>query len=153
MVSPIRRFARAEQGSVVVEFVALLPLLVLFLFMMIGVGQGLWYHQVIIGGVRDGVRYLARAPLDADHMARAKLVALSGDPTGASPSFVFWNDPATVDITLTPVAHGGAFRGPDPLTLITMTAEVPVSIPVLDFFGLETPLTLTVADQARHIGE
>ena len=148
-----KRFGRSDGGSVILEFVALLPLLFIFLFLMIGIGQALWYHQVITGGVRDGVRYLSRAPLEDPFIQSAKVIALTGDPSGGSPAFVFWNDPDTIEVELTPLDHGGAFRGPDPLTIIRMTAAVPVTIPVLDFFGLDPDLTLRATDRARHIGE
>jgi len=153
MPSSLRLFRRCERGAVIVEFVAMLPFLLIFLFIMIGIGQALWYHQVITGGIRDGVRYLARAPLEEEFVDRAKAIALSGDPTGGAPAFVFWNDPATIDVVLVEVDHGGAFRGVDPLTTIRMTATVPVDIPVLGFFGIDPGLTLRATDHARHIGE
>lgn len=147
------RFGRADDGAVVLEFVAVLPLIVTFLLIMIGTGQSLWYHHVITKGVRDGVRYLTRAPLENEFIDNAKRVALTGTPDGSDPAFTFWNDPGTIDVTSTAVAHGGAFRGPDPLMVVRMTASVPVSVPVLTWFGVGPTITLTVSDEARHIGE
>lgn len=147
------RFKRADDGAVILEFVMVLPLLLSFLIILIGVGQGLWYHQVVTKGVRDGVRYLSRAPLEAAFIANAKRVALTGTPDGSDPAFTFWNDPNTIAVTSTDIVHGGAFRGPDPLTTIRMTASVPVSIPVLAWFDIGPTITLIVSDEGRHIGE
>ena len=62
--APLRRFrfARADAGSVTVEFVAALPMLLAALAIMFEFGRGLWYHQVVTKGVRDAARYAARYP-------------------------------------------------------------------------------------------
>lgn len=149
----MQRLFRAEEGSAMVEFVISLSLLFTFLFLLIAIGQTLWYHQIVTKGVRDGVRYLSRAPLEADFIENAKRIALTGTPDGSEPAFTFWNDTDTIDIATASIAHGGAFAGPDPLVMLRMTATVPVPVPVLSFFDLGTTLTLTVSDEARHIGE
>jgi hypothetical protein len=126
---------RDNAGAVIVEFVVALPFLFIILFLLIGLGQGLWYYQIVTKGVRDGVRYVTRTP------------------SGSDPAFTFWNDPATITVTPVPVAHAGEFRDPSPLQIVRMTAAVPVNIFVLSYFNLNPLITLTVTDEARHIGE
>ena len=149
----IARVGTSDRGAVMVEFVVVLPLLMTILFLYISVGQSLFYHHVITSGVWDGVRYLSRAPLDATFIDNAKRIAMTGSASGSDPAFVFWNEMNTINVTTTDVAHGGAFRGPDPLVMIRMTATVDVDIPFFTFFGLGTPVTLIVSDEIRHIGE
>ena len=144
---------RDNAGAVIVEFVVALPFLFIVLFMLIGLGQGLWYYQIVTKGVRDGVRYVTRTPLAEPYLTFAKNVAMTGTPGGSDPAFTFWNDPATIIVTPVPVAHAGEFRDPSPLQTVRMTATVPVDIFVLQYFGFDPQITFTVSDVARHIGE
>jgi Flp pilus assembly protein TadG len=147
-------FLGSERGTAVTEFVVVLPLLLIILFGVTGIGQALLYHQIITKGIRDGVRYLTRVPLTEPYLTNAKTIALTGSP-GGSTAFSFWNDPSSIDISTSTVDHGGAFRDPGPITIVQMTATVPVDFPILTFWllGLGPTVTFTVTDEARYIGE
>jgi Flp pilus assembly protein TadG len=56
------RLLGEERGSLVVEFVIALPLVLVILVLIAEFGRAFWYHQIVTKGVRDGVRYLSRAP-------------------------------------------------------------------------------------------
>lgn len=150
----LRKLFGSERGTAVVEFVVVLPLLLIIVLGITEIGQALLYHQIITKGIRDGVRYLTRVPLSEPFITNAKTIALTGSPTGTT-AFSFWNDPSTIDVNTSTVDHGGAFRDPGPITIVQMTATVPVDFPILTFrlLGLGPTITFTVTDEARHIGE
>lgn len=56
----LRRFARAQDGSQLVEFAILLPMLLLVFAVIVEGGRMMWSFQAANAGVRDATRYLAR---------------------------------------------------------------------------------------------
>ena len=58
----------------------------------------------------------------------------------------------SITVSVSNVSHGGAYAGPDPLQIITMTASVQFSFPLLGFMGIGPNLTISATDQQRHIG-
>ena len=66
MLRRLVAFLRQDQGIMTVEFVATVPLFLGILVLMFEFGRGLWYHQIVTKGVRDGARYISRAPLTAE---------------------------------------------------------------------------------------
>ena len=77
---PLARLLRQERGSLVVEFVIALPLILAMLILIAEFGRAFWYHQIVTKGVRDGVRFLSRAPAaEFDQFAlRARYLAMTG---------------------------------------------------------------------------
>jgi Flp pilus assembly protein TadG len=145
-----RSLRQCEQGSAALEFVFLLPLLLVLLFGFVGVGQLLWFHHIVSKGVRDGTRYLTRTDLAEEDAA--KNVALTGLPAAGS-AYGFWNDPGTITIETTEIDNtAGTWHGPDTITIIRMTAEVPVDPWGLGWLGIGTT-TIRAVDEARHIGD
>lgn len=57
-------FLRNRKGIASVEFVLILPVLVVFLFGTIEIGRVLHDYHVVVKGVRDGTRYLSRVAVD-----------------------------------------------------------------------------------------
>jgi len=152
-IGPARSLGRADDGVAMVEFVMVLPVLIILLFIMIGTGMQLWYHNIVNQGVRDATRYLSRVPIDATTIAQAQRVALTGIPDGSGAGYTFWTDPTTVAVQQLTTTTNGALSGPDPAVTIRVTATVPVNTPVLTYFGLNAITTIVVTDEARHIGE
>lgn len=139
------------------EFAVTMPLLLIFLFGMIGMGQLLWFHHIVTEGVRDGVRYLSRVPNpSADpYLTRGKQIAMSGLAGGGGPLFYFWTDAGTINVDMLSIDNSGnAFRESGNVPVVRMTATVQVSLPVLGFslLGLSPSITYTVTDEARYIG-
>lgn len=149
------RLLGEERGSLVVEFVLVLPLVLGVLVLIAEFGRALWYHQIVTKGVRDGVRYLSRAP-EADfatHAEQAKYLAMTGQPDiSAAPAYDWWTSVDTITVS-----------GPDELALpplfrtpferIGLQATVPVSFPLLALIGQETTITIVADDEARYIGD
>lgn len=151
-ISP-RRLARDEEGAALVEFAIIVPVMLILLLGTAEIGRAVWYHHIVNEGIRDGVRYLARMPLTATFIDQSKNMVLTGSPVGGSPRLAYWTDPTTINVAVTNVDNSaGTYRGPDPLPVITMTATVPFSFPLLNFLGIGPTITVTVADQQRHIG-
>ena len=151
----LRRLRHAEDGAVVVEFAIVLPVLLTLLLGLAEVGRALWYHQLVTKSVRDATRYLARvpAPFSGADLAAARNLALRGSTDGGAPLLIAqWSDPGTVGVS-GPALWGdpAAFRRP--VQKIGVTADVPFTFPLLGFLGIDTAITVQVADEQRWIGE
>lgn len=145
LLTLIARVRRQESGAVLVEFVVILPLVLILLLGVIEIGRGLFYHHYITNGVRDGLRYLSRAPLTAAEIDRAKAIVVMGLPADYA---------AAATITVPPAwtpPNAGDFRTPP--QIIWISAQVPIPFPLLGLLGLDTSITFTVTERARHIGE
>jgi hypothetical protein len=160
---------RCERGDPIIEFIFIVPLMLLLGFGIMEIGRVLWYQHSITKGVRDGTRYLTRVPLaglpgctpvsstavdckaPVDALTVATCLALAG---------AHWGEPKldTIKVSLCPVPHdgpsAGGFYGPNPLHMVKMTAQVPIDFPILNAF-LKTgqSVTFTISNQARHIGQ
>jgi hypothetical protein len=60
----MRRFLCDETGSAATEFALILPMLILLLFMGSEAGHFVWTQHKLTEGVRNGVRYASRLPID-----------------------------------------------------------------------------------------
>lgn len=153
----LRRLWRCDRGTLVTEFAVTMPIMLIFLFGLIGMAQLLWYHHIITNGVRDGTRYLSRvqSPTTDPHLTRAKSLAMKGIVGGGGLVFYFWTDAASITVTQANISNpGGAFREIGDVPVVRMTANVTVSLPVLGFalLGLDPSITYSVTDEARWIG-
>lgn len=151
-----RRLVRCERGDPIIEFIFIVPLMLVLCFGVIEIGRVLWYQHFITKGVRDGTRYLTRVPLEVGNCGALPLsarttaigLALNGAYWGGTP------DPNTVTVTLESVPNNGVLYGPNPLCMVRMTALVPVKFPVLNAFLDTGPVvTFGISNQARHIGQ
>ena len=151
-----RRLLRCERGDPIVEFVLVLPLMLILGFGVMEIGRLLWYQHSITKGVRDGARYLTRVPL-ANVVNDCGIVppAAVNTATELARRGSYWNIPATITVGLEEVPNaGGAFQGSDPLCMVRMTAAVTVPFPILGaFLKTASGVTFTVSNLARHIGQ
>ncbi len=155
LLRPLARLLGEERGSLVVEFVIVLPLILGLLILIAEFGRAFWYYQIVTKGVRDGVRYLSRAPVAefADFAEQARYLAMTGRPDpSAAPAYSWWTDIATVTVAA-PEEVGGPPQFRMPFERITMQAAVPVSFPLLAWIGQDTTITIVATDQARYIGD
>src|SRR5436305_7452424 len=98
----LRQFAGTSNGSVTVEFIATLPLLLVTLAFSFEFGYALWAYDVASRDVQAAARYLARAcsagvtpcTLSATDTTKALNVAMTGSPTGTVKHFP-WTLPLT----------------------------------------------------------
>ena len=151
------RLLGCERGDPIIEFIFIVPLMLILGFGVMEIGRILWYQHFITKGVRDGTRYLTRVPLAG---GTAACETITGDAvtyaTNLARSGAYWGTiaPANITVTLCPLDHEGTFYGPDPLRLVRMTAAVPVDFPILDAFLDTGPsVTFTISNQARYIGQ
>jgi Flp pilus assembly protein TadG len=155
LIGRLRRLRGDERGSVVVEFVITLPLILAMLVLIAEFGRAIWYHHVVTKGVRDATRFLSRAPVTelASYSERAAWLAMTGVPTeNAAPIYAWWTDIATVDVSgPTTLAGTPDFR--TPFQVVSVQAAVPATFPLLVLLGQSTTLTIAAADQARYIGD
>ena len=72
---------RASKGQTLIEFVLLLPLVLLLLFIIFDFGRAIYYRSLLSNAAREGARYGAVAPGDtAGILAAAKLHVYGIDP-------------------------------------------------------------------------
>ena len=167
------RFRRARQGVASVEFVMILPLIVLMLFGTIDIGRLLFDYHVVSKSVRDTTRYLTRinsATLDlsacpnvigAVPIAAARNLALTGSVDGSSPNLLqYWTDPLSVTVSCRdipndadPKIYQGFFGTLDKIPSITVSATV--SFPFLNswLIGVDNTLTFTIDHEEVHFGQ
>ena len=145
-----------NSGSMTVEFVATLPLLLAALLFSFEFGRALWAYDVVSRDVRDAVRYLSRAP--AANTPQAQCMAMTGVPAGTPPScngnpmHFPWTAAATFP-NVAPVSFSSTNFNQDG-TVITIAASVPLALSFPSFVGIGSgyTLSLAVSDQARRIG-
>jgi Flp pilus assembly protein TadG len=157
-----RRFLRDDGGGMTVEFVTTLPMILAALVIVFEFGRGLWFHQIVSKSVRDATRFASRySPLaagcdtledDGTFVDAVRTVAL-----GSTSLHGFWTDPSTVTVATALAdseadADGQQFRTRT-TCVVTVRAQVPVNLATLAFLGLETGVTIDVADRARFIGD
>ena len=150
-----RKFIADRRGSMTVEFVALVPMLVAALTFGFEFGRALWAYDVVTRDVRAAVRYLSRAnPYDATAKTQATTVAKTGSPSGTTSHFP-WTNSATITYAETAFSNTNySVNG----TVITATASVPITLSLLSVLnrfgnsGISTSYTLTITDQSRWIG-
>src|SRR5258706_913027 len=166
MLAKIRtfgRFLRDREGSMAVEFVVLVPLLLAALVFSFEFARALWAYDVMSRDVRGGIRYLSRAsnsisppscPSSAENLTKTGLT----NGTDANAHFPWQGVTAT--FTCNTTAFNTGFN--QTVSLVSMRAEVPVTLSFMSFLNsvmqlsgagaLSTTFTLRVEDQVRLVG-
>ena len=159
----LRQFARTSHGSVTVEFIATLPLLLVTLAFSFEFGYALWAYDTTARDVRAAARYLARAcssggypcTLNSADTTSAQNIAMTGDPSGTPAKHFPWTLPSSPTITfntaLRTFTSASLYRQNG--GVIQAQASVPLSLPMLGYLsvlGVPTSYTLVVNGQARH---
>lgn len=168
-VDRISRFlGRSESGATAVEFVILMPIMMVCFGAIVEGSRIYWNYQGAVSGVRDAARYLARVtPADicngATNPARVTL------PGGADRvRRIIERNLGTGDANLFPLAVtvravSATYTCPDlnlrtdPTPVAWVEATLDISLPfgaVFEFFGNRTSPTLTsrIIDQSRIYG-
>ncbi len=173
-IDPASCILRNRKGVASVEFVSILPVLILCLFGTIEIGRVLHDYHVVVKGVRDGTRYLSRFAVDCsggpgtegsivnapdNHEQWAKNLTMTGAINPILPDdylLAAWGDPGTTLIARVdcndPATFEGIFAGDPVVPSITMTAVVK-----FDFLGsvplLPSTINFTVSHKEISIGE
>ena len=168
----VSEFLKKTKGSMTVEFVLLVPMLLAALGFAYEFGRGFWAYDVMSRDVRAAVRYLSRAyPYDNTNKGYAINLAKTGVPTGGTNHFPWgapWSSAAnncascvSVDWVPAPSFTMANFNQTGNLAtcamscIFSVTGTVPLTIyflTPLQRLGINTSYTLRVTDQARYIG-
>jgi Flp pilus assembly protein TadG len=158
-LTALKEFLRNRGGSMAVEFVATIPILLVALIFSFEFGRALWAYDVITRDVRAAIRYLSRAPSTSTDQANC--MAMTGLPVGApptcgsNPKHFPWTTGTPIFTYSTTAVNGAQFSLVAPGdSVIIMTANVPFTLAFPSFSGIGPgfTLTLSVSDQVRWIG-
>jgi Flp pilus assembly protein TadG len=155
-----RRLIRDDRGGAIAEFMLGLVPLVLALALIFEFGRAFWSHQAVIKGVRDATRYLTRVEDPSDPAVQAVAQSLLHTSQQGPGGVQRWSSgsaaPMEVSITAVPNA-GGTFRGPDPIRMVNVAANVELQLPMGGVFtlfgGSPGVVTYSVGDTGRHYGK
>ena len=153
--------AACRRGVAMYEFAITLPVLIFIIAGGWELARGLWAYELLNKGVRDASRYVARMqdPNSAEAQTQAFRLVLSGDVDLDQPPRLDHNK-VTVTVGTRQYANDGAggafqYRGPGgstaPINVVQVRADYAFDVPLLGFFGIASPLTLSAAHEQRHI--
>src|SRR5688572_12764201 len=154
------RFVRVKEGASFIEFAISAPFLLILGMGILEFGSALYGHHVITTGVHDAARYLARLPDPTTQYSSARTLAVTGSVTGTSQRLSWWGTSGVTPALFTianPIDAGTGertYRGPDPITVVRVTATA--SYPgfgLLNFLGLPSSLAFSVTHEERVMHE
>jgi len=139
---PRKGLARDEDGTVLIETLIAMPVLMIMTFGILEFGNMMWQRQQLQIGVRDAARYWSkcRPTFHSCTLANAQNIAFYGDPRGAANSALRvpgWDDSS--ELTITPASPP---TEPDENDLVIVSAKfVYQGTPVYDaIFGGTTEI-------------
>lgn len=155
-----KRFAGEQEGTVLVETLLAVPVMLLLTFGILEFGNMMWQRQQMQVGVRDAARYWARcrpveslgggatqAFMNCD-VATARNIAFHGNPQGTGPLRVPGWDEAN-EITIEPAVPDTLPAADD---LVTVSGEFTYQgSPVFDAV-LGQAVTISYWTQTRYLG-
>lgn len=161
LTAPFKRFARNDDGAVIVEFGLVMPFMLLLFAATVEAAHLMWSYQSVIAGVRDANRYLSRVtPVDICTSGGSvaglatTLKDIVEDDKDASILF-----PASITVnSVTPSLScvSGAYRV-NPAPVGTVSANITVQFPlgsILSLFGDGlSSVTTDVSDTSRIFGQ
>jgi Flp pilus assembly protein TadG len=155
-----RGFLKDRSGSMTVEFVVLVPVLLVALVFSFDFGRAFWAYDTITRDVRAGARYVSRVqtvPTSGDCPTATQNIIETGSPTDSTNKHFPWKG-----VTLTTVPQctvSSAISGFNlPVQMVQIQASVPYTLSFVTFFNTFTGGSLgasynfVVTDQARWIG-
>ena len=161
----IRSFLCEATGTITVEFVAMVPVLLVALVFSFEFGRALWAYDVMTRDVRAATRFLSRdqvavPPITAAAKERAQNVAETGSPSGSQKHFPWSTAPGAI-FTITPQIKAGALTEySSAVTVYRMSASLPLTLSFLEVINnflnsnaITNNYTLVVTDEARFVGE
>lgn len=173
-----KRLGRESEGIASVEFVLVLPVLVLMLFGTIELGRLLVDYQLANKSVRDSIRYLSRvrdqaiaaqcpgggqlwpSPAPTLTVTNAVNLAMTGSIATPGPGdylLGYWDDPKTIKVWVDCTDNGanqfsGAFQGVAYIPRLTMEAKVSFPSSFGWLLSVFEDFTITVTHNEVHIG-
>jgi len=157
---PLSNFFGDCRGSLTVEFVVLVPMLLAALIFSFDFGRAFWAYDIAARDVRAAVRYYSRAaitPSAGSCPTATQNVMTTGDPSDSTDVHFPWKGAMyTCNITVAAPFSTGFNQT---VSVFTITATVPYTLSFVSYFnslvggGLSSgTYTMSVADQARSVG-
>lgn len=147
------------------EFVVVMPVLLVALVFAFEFGRALFAYEALTSDVETAVRYISHVPssqcvnlsgndiVNAQNLAQCGQLPSSGTTPAACTSKVFpWNSSSSGSLT---VSTAQSFSTPTFDTsgsIVQVKAELPLTLSMLGYLGIDTAYTLVVSDQARCMG-
>jgi len=164
----IAGFLSDRRGSITVEFIIVLPLMLSALVFVYELGRAFLAYEIVSQDIRASVRYLARAPdvdfantsggytLKAENLAKTGDSSLTADCPASYPAATQtnchfpWTSSSTIDVQTTGFSDSNYNVSG---SVITMTADVPMNLSFLGFIGAQTAYTISLANTSQYIGD
>jgi TadE-like protein len=147
------RLLRDDLGAALVEFTILAPFLFTLAFGMFEFGRFLYQYQMVVEGLRDGARYLARLDPDNEtNQDNARNLAATGTIDGTGPERVSGWMADDVEFTILSDESGGYRGGGTVNTVEASTTFSYLDLGFLDILGLGA-ISITATHQQRVIEE
>jgi Flp pilus assembly protein TadG len=151
----VRALHRADAGAAMVEFTLLAPFLLFLSLGMTEFGRFLYQYQMVVEGLRDAGRYLARLePTDTTNKDNAARLAVTGTIDGTGDPRVDGWVAGDISFGVTDVDNSaGTYRGPANIQVVeVMTTFSYDDIGFLSALGLPA-ISVAAAHEQRVITE
>ncbi len=158
---PFKRFARNDDGAILVEFGLVMPVMLLLLAVTLESARLMWSYQSVIAGVRDASRYLSRVTPADICTSGGSVAGLTTTLKSIVEQDINGNNlfPSSVTVnSVTPSLScvSGTYRM-NPAPVGQVSANITIQFPlggILTLFGSgATSVTTDVADTSRIFGQ
>jgi Flp pilus assembly protein TadG len=146
---------RDQDGAALIEFTIMAPLLLSLVFGIAEFGRFLYQYQMVLEGLRDAGRYLARLDAnDATNQSNAANLATTGTIDGTGEPRVDNWEAGDIDFSVTDVDNtAGTYRGPAEIEVIEVTTTFDYAdVGFLSALGF-APISIAAEHQQRVIME
>jgi Flp pilus assembly protein TadG len=153
--SGARRMLRDQSGSALIEFTIMAPLLLSLVLGISEFGRFLYQYQMVLEGLRDAGRYLARLDAnDATNQSNAANLATTGTIDGSGDPRVDGWEAGDIDFAVADVDNtAGTYRGPAEIEVIEVTTTFDYAdVGFLSALGFD-PISIDAAHEQRVILE
>jgi Flp pilus assembly protein TadG len=149
------RVLRDDSGAALVEFTIIAPFLLTLVLGMAEFGRFLYQYQMVLEGLRDAGRYLARLDAnDASNQGNAANLATTGTIDGSGDPRVDGWEAGDLGFAVTDVDNtAGIYRGPAEIEVIRVTTTFDYAdVGFLSALGFDA-ISIDAAHQERVIEE
>lgn len=159
--SPFKRFAKSDDGAILVEFGLVMPIMLLLLAVTLESARLMWSYQSVIAGVRDASRYMSRVTPSDICSSGGTVAGLGTTLKGIVERDIHGNSLFPPSITVNSVTPSlscvsGTYRM-NPAPVGQVSANITVQFPlggILKLFGSgASSITTDVADTSRIFGQ
>jgi len=157
------KFLQNTRGSVTVEFVIGLPLILLALVFVFEFSNLFWAHHIAVNNVQSATRFLSRAPLAEPFLTQAANIAATGNPATPTGAYA-WMEKICADggICIDINQNFTTFSATDFRVAgktVRVEANVPMAMPLFGLINafsgghIAQTLTLHIIEETRYFGE